>query len=35
MMGWHGQKRMWAIKKMDEMDALAVTIERLEDERHI
>jgi hypothetical protein len=32
-MGWHGQKRMWAIKKMDEMDALAVTIERLEDER--
>jgi hypothetical protein len=26
---------MWAIKKMDEMDALAVTIERLEDERHI
>jgi hypothetical protein len=33
LMGWHGQKRMWAIKKMDEMDALAVTIERLEDER--
>jgi hypothetical protein len=32
-MGWHGQKRMWAIKKMDEMDALAVTIERLQDER--
>jgi hypothetical protein len=29
MMGWHGQKRMWAIKKMDELDALAVTIERL------
>jgi hypothetical protein len=28
-MGWHGQKRMWAIKKMDELDALAVTIERL------
>lgn len=28
-MGWHGQRRMWAIKKMDEVDALAVTIERL------
>jgi hypothetical protein len=31
LMGWHGQKRMWAIKKMDELDALAVTIERLLD----
>ena len=31
-MGWHGQKRMWSIKKMDELDALAVTIERLLDE---
>jgi hypothetical protein len=30
-MGWHGQKRMWAIKKMDELDALAVTVERLLD----
>jgi len=30
--GWHGQKRMWSIKKMDELDALAVTIERLLDE---
>jgi hypothetical protein len=29
VMGWHGQKRMWAIKKMDELDALNVTIERL------
>lgn len=28
-MGWHGQKRMWHIKKMDELDALNVTIERL------
>jgi hypothetical protein len=27
--GWHGEKRSWAIKKMDELDALAVTIERL------
>lgn len=32
LMGWHGQKRMWAIKKMDELDALNVTIERLLDE---
>jgi hypothetical protein len=29
IMGWHGQKRMWAIKKMDELDALSVTIGRL------
>ena len=29
MMGLHGQKRAWAIAKMDEIDALAVTIERL------
>lgn len=28
VMGWHGQKRMWAIKKMDELDALNVTIQR-------
>lgn len=28
-LGWHGQKRMWAIKKMDEIDALNKTIERL------
>jgi len=27
--GIHGQKRMWAIKKMDELAALNVTIERL------
>jgi hypothetical protein len=31
LMGWHGQKRIWAIKKMDELDALNVTIERLLD----
>ena len=29
LMGWHGQRRMWAIKKRDEVDALAVTIQRL------
>ena len=26
MMGWHGQKRAWAIAKMDEQDALNVTL---------
>ena len=30
-MGWHGQKRAWAIRKMDEIDALNVTIKRLID----
>lgn len=29
VLGWHGQKRMWLIKKMNEMDALNITIERL------
>jgi hypothetical protein len=29
LLGLHGQRRMWALKKMDELDALAVTIERL------
>lgn len=29
--GLHGQKRMWAVMKMDEIDALNVTIERLLD----
>ena len=29
ILGFHGQKRMWAIKKMEELDALNVTIERL------
>jgi len=28
-MGWHGQKRMWSLKKMDEIDALNITIARL------
>ena len=28
-MGLHGQRRMWKIKKMEELDALNVTIERL------
>ena len=29
VMGWHGQRRAWAVRKMDELDALNVTIERL------
>jgi hypothetical protein len=33
LMGWHGQKRAWALHKMDELGALNKTIERLiEDE---
>lgn len=28
--GWHGRKVMWRIRKFDEIDALAVTIERLD-----
>ena len=28
-MGWHGNRRAWAIRKMDELDALNVTIQRL------
>lgn len=28
-MGWHGEKAMWRIKKMDELDALNITIQRL------
>lgn len=27
--GWHREKAIWRVKKMDELDALAVTIERL------
>jgi hypothetical protein len=27
--GWHGNKSLWRIRKMDEIDALAVTIRRL------
>ena len=29
MMGWHGQKRAWAIAKMDELAALNVTIKNV------
>ena len=30
LMGWHGNKVAWHLRKMDELDALAVTIRRLE-----
>lgn len=29
VMGLHGQRRMWAIQKMSELDALNVTLQRL------
>ena len=29
VMGWHGQRRAWMIRKMEEIDALDVTISRL------
>jgi hypothetical protein len=29
IMGWHGQKRAWLIAKMDELDALNVTLKNL------
>lgn len=32
VLGWHGQKRMWAVKKFDELDALAVTVQRLRED---
>ena len=28
-MGWHGQKRAWTLAKMDELDALNMTLMRL------
>ncbi len=29
VLGWHGERAIWRVKKLDELDALAVTIERL------
>lgn len=29
LLGWHGGRRAWAIRKMDELAALNVTIKRL------
>jgi hypothetical protein len=28
-MGWHGERRAWAIAKMEEIDALNVTVKRI------
>jgi hypothetical protein len=28
-MGWHGEKRAWAIAKMEEIDALNITVQRV------
>lgn len=30
VMGWHGQRRAWAVRKMDELAALNRTIEGLQ-----
>ena len=27
--GWHGQRAIWRVMKMDELDALAITLMRL------
>lgn len=29
ILGWHGQRRAWVVRKLDEIDALAVTVQRL------
>lgn len=29
VLGLHGQRRAWLVRKMDEIDALAVTVQRL------
>lgn len=29
LLGLHGQRRAWLVRKMDELDALAVTVRRL------
>ncbi len=29
LLGIHGQKRIWSLMKMDELDALAITIQRI------
>jgi hypothetical protein len=28
-MGWHGQRRAWKIRKLDELAALDITLQRL------
>ncbi|MCX8017694.1 MAG: hypothetical protein N2690_07340 [Rhodocyclaceae bacterium] len=29
VMGWHGQRRAWAVRKLDELGALNITLRRL------
>lgn len=29
ILGWHGQRRAWAVRKLDEIDALGTTIANL------
>lgn len=29
LLGWHGQKAAWRLRKMDELDALSMVIQRL------
>lgn len=29
VLGLHGQRRAWLVRKMDEMDALAITVQRV------
>jgi hypothetical protein len=33
--GRHGQRRIWAVMKMDELDALAVMLRRLNEQRKL
>ena len=33
LMGLHGQRRAWAVRKLDELAALNITLERLADAR--
>ena len=29
VLGWHGERRMWKLKKLDELKALNITLKRL------
>jgi len=29
ILGWHGQRRAWVVRKLDELDALNITLRRL------
>lgn len=34
ILGLHGQRRAWLVRKLDELDALNVTVQRLMEESH-